>query len=77
MNVLSGVSIGFLGYTLFVVLDTIIKKYLANDYSVFQINFYICLFSFIPTILTIYLLKAWNTLKNDLIFINFLEVFLD
>ena len=73
MNVLGGVSIGFLGYTLFVVLDTIIKKYLANDYSVFQINFYICLFSFIPTILTIYLLKAWNTLKNDLIFIQLLR----
>ena len=73
MNVLGGVSIGFLGYTLFVVLDTIIKKYLANDYSVFQINFYICLFSFIPTILTIYFLKAWNTLKNDLIFIQLLR----
>ena len=43
MNVLGGVSIGFLGYTMFVVLDTIIKKYLVNDYSVFQINFYICL----------------------------------
>ena len=54
-------------------LDTIIKKYLANDYSVFQINFYICLFSFIPTILTIYFLKAWNTLKNDLIFIQLLR----
>ena len=73
MNVLGGVSIGFLGYTLFVVLDTIIKKYLANDYSVFQINFYICLFSFIPTILTIYFLKSWNTLKNDLIFIQLLR----
>ena len=26
MNVLGGVSIGFLGYTMFVVLDTIIKN---------------------------------------------------
>ena len=52
MNVLSGISIGFIGYTIFVILDTIIKKYLVNEYSVFQINFYICLFSFIPTILT-------------------------
>ena len=73
MNVLGGVSIGFLGYTLFVVLDTIIKKYLANDYSVFQINFFICLFSFIPTIITIHFLHAWNTLKNDLILIQLLR----
>ena len=73
MNVLSGVSIGFLGYTLFVVLDTIIKKYLANDYSVFQINFFICLFSFIPTIITIHFLHAWKTLKNDLILIQLLR----
>ena len=73
MNVLGGVSIGFLGYTLFVVLDTIIKKYLANDYSVFQINFYICLFSFIPTIITIHFLHTWKTLKNDLILIQLLR----
>jgi len=73
MNVLGGVSIGFLGYTLFVVLDTIIKKYLANNYSVFQINFYICLFSFFPTIITIHFLHAWKTLKNDLILIQLLR----
>ena len=73
MNVLGGVSIGFVGYTLFVVLDTIIKKYLANDYSVFQINFFICLFSFIPTIITIHFLHAWKTLKNDLILIQLLR----
>jgi len=57
MNVLSGISIGFIGYTIFVILDTIIKKYLVNEYSVFQINFYICLFSFIPTLLTLYFLN--------------------
>ena len=73
MNVLGGVSIGFLGYTLFVVLDTIIKKYLANHYSVFQINFYICLFSFFPTIITIHFLHAWKTLKNDLILIQLIR----
>lgn len=73
MNVLGGVSIGFLGYTMFVVLDTIIKKYLVNDYSVFQINFYICLFSFIPTILTIQLMNNWKSLKNDLVLIQLLR----
>ncbi len=67
MNVLSGISIGFIGYTIFVILDTIIKKYLVNEYSVFQINFYICLFSFIPTLLTLYFLNKWSSLKNDII----------
>ena len=70
MNVISGVSIGFLGYTMFVVLDTIIKKYLVNDYSVFQINFYICLFSFIPTLITIQTLNKWKSLNNNIIFLQ-------
>lgn len=70
MNIISGVSIGFLGYTMFVVLDTIIKKYLVNDYSVFQINFYICLFSFIPTLITIQTLNKWKSLNNNIIFLQ-------
>ena len=70
MNVFTGVSIGFAGYTLFVILDTIIKKYLVNGYSVFQINFYICLFSFIPTLITIQVLHKWHSLKNDIIVIQ-------
>ena len=44
-----GLFAGFGGYTLFVLLDSILKKYLVTNYSVFQINFFICLFSFIPT----------------------------
>ena len=70
MNVISGVSVGFLGYTMFVVLDTIIKKYLVNDYSVLQINFYICLFSFIPTLITIQTLNKWKSLNNNIIFLQ-------
>ena len=70
MNIISGVSIGFLGYTMFVILDTIIKKYLVNDYSVFQINFYICLFSFIPTLITVQILHKWKTLNNNIIFLQ-------
>ena len=73
MNVFTGVSIGFAGYTLFVILDTIIKKYLVNGYSVFQINFYICLFSFIPTLITIQILHKWNSLKNDIIVIQLIR----
>ena len=69
MNIISGVSIGFLGYTMFVILDTIIKKYLVNDYSVFQINFYICLFSFIPTLMTIQILHKWKSLNNNIVFL--------
>ena len=70
MNVFTGVIIGFAGYTLFVILDTIIKKYLVDNYSVFQINFYICLFSFIPTLITIQVLHKWHSLKNDIIVIQ-------
>ena len=70
MNIISGVSIGFLGYTMFVILDTIIKKYLVNDYSVFQINFYICLFSFIPTLITIQILHKWKSLNNNIVFLQ-------
>ena len=44
-----GLFAGFGGYTLFVLLDSILKKYLVTNYSVFQINFFTCLFSFIPT----------------------------
>ena len=73
MNVLSGISIAFIGYTIYVILDTIIKKYLVNEYSVFQINFYICLFSFIPTLLTLYFLNKWSSLKNDIIHIQLLR----
>ena len=73
MNVFTGVSIGFAGYTLFVILDTIIKKYLVNGYSVFQINFYICLFSFIPTLITMQILHKWHSLKNDIIIIQLMR----
>ena len=73
MNVFSGVCIGFAGYTLFVILDTIIKKYLVDSYSVFQINFYICLFSFIPTLITIQALHKWHSLKNDIIIIQLMR----
>ena len=55
---------------MFVVLDTIIKKYLVNDYSVFQINFYICLFSFIPTLITIQTLHKWKSLNNNIVFLQ-------
>ena len=35
-----GIFLGFAGYTIFVFLDSIIKKYLVQDYPVLEINFY-------------------------------------
>ena len=39
-----GIFLGFAGYTIFVFLDSIIKKYLVHEYPVLEINFFICLF---------------------------------
>ena len=68
-----GIILGFLGYLIFVLLDSIIKKYLVFKYSVFEINFFISLFTLIPIILTIYILKSWHVLNNDKIHIQLLR----
>ena len=68
-----GLLTGFGGYTLFVLLDSIIKKYLVNDYSVFQINFFICFFSFIPTCLFLHFYSGWRVLINNTIHIQLLR----
>ena len=36
MNVLSGISIGFIGYTIFVILDTIIKTVVLFAEGLFE-----------------------------------------
>ena len=59
-----GIILGFLGYLTFVLLDSIIKKYLVFSYPVFEINFFISLFTLIPIILTIFFLKSWHILKK-------------
>ena len=64
---------GFGGYTLFVLLDSILKKYLVTNYSVFQINFFICLFSFIPTCLFLHFYSGWGVLINNKIHIQLLR----
>ena len=43
-----GIFLGFLGYVVYVLIDSIIKKYLVIYYPIIQINFFICLFSLIP-----------------------------
>ena len=64
---------GFGGYTLFVLLDSIIKKYLVINYSVFQINFFICFFSFIPICFSLHFYSGWSVLINNKIHIQLLR----
>ena len=68
-----GLILGLSGYTIFVLLDSLIKKNLINNYPVFEINFFICLFSFIPIILTLFFLRSWNVLLNNKIHIQLLR----
>ena len=68
-----GLILGLSGYTIFVLLDSLIKKNLINNYPVFEINFFICLFSFIPIILTLFFLQSWNVLLNNKIHIQLLR----
>ena len=60
-----GIFLGFAGYTIFVFLDSIIKKYLVYDYPVLEINFFICLFSLIPISLALQFVSGWGVLINN------------
>ena len=66
-----GLILGFSGYIIFVFLDSLIKKYLVNTYPVFQINFFICIFAFLPILITFQYLKCWKVLNNNKIHIQF------
>ena len=68
-----GIFLGFLGYTIFVFLDSIIKKFLVQDYPVLEINFYICLFSLIPISIAVQLVSGWHVLINNKIHIQLLR----
>ena len=65
-----GIFLGFSGYVIFVLLDSIIKKYLVNYYPVIEINFFISLFSLIPISLALYLISGWKVLINNKIHIQ-------
>ena len=69
-NNILGCILGFSGYTVFVLLDSIIKLSLVQKYPVLQINFFICLFAFIPIITTLTVLGNWKTLINNKIHIQ-------
>lgn len=65
-----GFVLGLSGYTIFVILDSIIKLNLVNKYPVLQINFYICVFAIIPTIAVLALTGNWIVLVNNKIHIQ-------
>jgi len=65
-----GIFLGFLGYVIFVLLDSIIKKYLVNYYPVIEINFFICIFSLIPILLALNFISGWKVLINNKIHIQ-------
>ena len=68
-----GIFLGFLGYVIFVFLDSIIKKYLVNYYPVIEINFFICIFSLIPIALALHFISGWKVLINNKIHIQLLR----
>ena len=68
-----GLLLGVSGYSLFVFLDSIIKKYLVQQYPIFEITFFICLFSFIPILITLTVVGNWNGLINNKIHIQLLR----
>ena len=68
-----GLLLWISGYSLFVFLDTIIKKYLVQQYPIFEITFFICLFSFIPILITLTAVGNWNGLINNKIHIQLLR----
>ncbi len=68
-----GFALGFSGYTICVLLDSIVKLNLVNKYPVLEINFFICLFAFIPIIAALAIVSNWNTLINNKIHIQLLR----
>ncbi len=71
-----GILFGFSGYVIFVLLDSIIKKYLVNIYPVIQINFFISLFALIPVLLALHFVSGWKVLINSIVHIQILRGFL-
>ena len=68
-----GIFLGFSGYVIYVLVDSIIKKYFVNYYPVIQINFFIYLFSFIPIIFSLHFISGWKVLINNKIHIQLLR----
>jgi len=71
-----GIILGICGYFLFVLLDSFIKKFLINNYPIFQILFFITFFSLIPIIMALFYFKSWAVLINNKIYVMLLRGFL-
>ena len=69
-NTTLGLILGLSGYLIFVLLDSLIKKYLVINYPVFEINFFISLFTLIPIFIILLFLKKWHVLINNKIHIQ-------
>ncbi len=69
IGIISGIS----GYLIFVLVDSIIRKYLVNDYPVLQINFFITLFAIIPILFALQFISGWKVLINNKIHIQLLR----
>lgn len=68
-----GIFLGFSGYLSYVLLDSIIKKFLVSSYSTLEIYFFISIFTFIPILITLFFSKSWNVLINNKIHIQILR----
>ena len=68
-----GFVLGISGYSIFVFLDSLIKKYLVDFYPVFQINFLISFFTLVPIIIALVFLKSWNLILNNKVHIQLLR----
>jgi len=68
-----GLLLGLTGYTVVVLVDSIIKLNIVGKYPVIQINFFLCIGAFIPIITTIIILRNWSILVNNIIHLQLLH----
>ena len=68
-----GFFLGVIGYTIIVLVDSIIKLKIVANYPVIQISFFICTGAFMPILTTIFFLKQWNILINNKIYLQLLH----
>ena len=73
LNTNLGIILGLIGYLIFVLLDTLIKKFLVSSYPVLEINLFISLFTLIPISLSLFIFKSWHVLINNKIHIQLLR----
>ena len=72
-NNLFGLFIGITGYTVIVLVDSIIKLNIVEKYPVIQISFFICIGAFLPILISITLLNKWRILINNKVHLQLLH----